>query len=87
MSRVIYMFERVNKGGIVLLIYDLVVVKVVYNKDLDLLIDRIIGIINKKIIILNFIINGLKEVKIGYEWEGKNMELIKESELIIFMKN
>lgn len=87
MSRAIYTFERVNKGGTALSTYDLVVAKAAYNKDLDSLTDRIIGIINKKIIIPNSIINGLKEVKIGYEWEGKNMELIKESELTTFMKN
>lgn len=87
MSRAIYTFERVNKGGTALSTYDLVVAKAAYNKDLDSLTDRVIEIINKKIIIPNSIINGLKEVKIGYEWEGKNMELIKESEVTTFMKN
>lgn len=87
MSRAIYTFERVNKGGTALSTYDLVVAKAAYNKDLDSLTDRIIGIINKKITIPNSITNGLKEVKTGYEWEGKNMELIKDSELTTFMKN
>lgn len=87
MSRAIYTFERVNKGGTALSTYDLVVAKAAYNKDLDSLTDRIIGIINKKITIPNSIINGLKEVNVGYEWEGKNMELIKDSELTPFMKN
>lgn len=87
MSRAIYTFERVNKGGTALSTYDLVVAKAAYNKDLDSLTDRIIGIINKKITIPNSITNGLKEVNTGYEWEGKNMELIKESELTTFMKN
>lgn len=87
MSRAIYTFERVNKGGTALSTYDLVVAKAAYNKDLDSLTDRIIGIINRKITIPNSITNGLKEVKTGYEWEGKNMELIKDSELTTFMKN
>ncbi|NFH80193.1 hypothetical protein FDA09_00585 [Clostridium botulinum] len=87
MSRAIYTFERVNKGGTALSTYDLVVAKAAYNKDLDSLTDRIIDIINKKIIIPNSIINGLKDVNVGYEWEGKNIELIKESELTTFMKN
>lgn len=87
MSRAIYTFERVNKGGTALSTYDLVVAKAAYNKDLDSLTDRIIEIINKKITIPNSITNGLKEVNTGYEWEGKNMELIKESELTTFMKN
>lgn len=87
MSRAIYTFERVNKGGTALSTYDLIVAKAAYNKDLDKLTDRIINIIKKKITIPNAIINGLKEVNIGYEWEGKNMELLKESELTPFMKN
>lgn len=87
MSRAIYTFERVNKGGTVLSTYDLVVAKAAYNKDLDSLTDRIIGIINKKITIPNSIINNLKEVNTGCQWEGKNMELIKDSELTTFIKN
>lgn len=87
MSRAIYTFERVNKGGTALSTYDLVVAKAAYNKDLDSLTDRIIDIINKKITIPDSIRNGLRKVCTGYKWQGKNMELLKDNELATFMKN
>lgn len=87
MSRAIYTFERVNKGGTALSTYDLVVAKAAYNKDLDSLTDRIINIINKEITIPDAISNGLKKVHRGHKWEGKNMELLKDNELTTFMKN
>lgn len=87
MSRAIYTFERVNKGGTALSTYDLVVAKAAYNKDLDSLTDRIIDIINEKVAIPDSITIGLKKVHAGYRWEGKNMELLKDNELNTFMKN
>lgn len=86
MSRAIYTFERVNKGGTALSIYDLVVAKAAYNKELDSLTDRIINIINEKIEIPNSIKNTLKEVNID-KWEGKTMQLLKDDEVTTFIKN
>ncbi|AUN03599.1 DUF262 domain-containing protein [Clostridium botulinum] len=89
MSKAIYTFERVNKGGTALSTYDLVVAKAAYNKDSESLslTDRIINIINKQVIIPESISNSLKKVDTEYIWEGKNMELLKDNELSTFMKN
>lgn len=86
MSRAVYTFERVNKGGTALSTYDLVVAKAAYNKELDSLTDRIINIINEKIEIPNSIKSTLKNVDIG-NWEGKKMQLLKDNEVTTFMKN
>lgn len=87
MSRAIYTFERVNKGGTALSTYDLVVAKAAYNKELKSLTDRIIGIINDKLSMPQSIICRLKKSSELYEWEGKYMELLKDNELSTFMKN
>lgn len=87
MSRAIYTFERVNKGGTALSTYDLVVAKAAYNKNLESLTDRIIRIINQKISIPYSIINRLRNSISSYEWEGKYMELLKDNELSTFLKN
>lgn len=87
MSRAIYTFERVNKGGTALSTYDLVVAKAANNKDLSSLTDRIIETITNEITIPNSIINGLKGIETSYKWKGVNMELIKETELTPFIKN
>ncbi len=87
MSRAIYTFERVNKGGTALSTYDLVVAKSAYNAELSSLTDRIIEIINKEINIPQSILNGLKETANESNWKGSNMDLIKENELTAFIKN
>ncbi|UEL46437.1 DUF262 domain-containing protein [Terrisporobacter hibernicus] len=86
MSRAIYTFERVNKGGTALSTYDLVVAKAAHNQGLESLTDRILKKINKEMYIPNSITNGLYSIN-SNKWTAKNMELNKDNELCNFTKN
>lgn len=86
MSRAIYTFERVNKGGTSLSTYDLVVAKAAQNTREESLTDRIISLINKEIEIPESLTKKLLGEKVN-KWNPKNMDLIKDEELSNFMKN
>lgn len=86
MSRAIYTFERVNKGGTVLSTYDLIVAKAAHNQDLDSLTDRILRQINKEINIPLSITNVLLNID-NNNWIANKMELNKDNQLCNFIKN
>lgn len=86
MSRAIYTFERVNKGGTALSTYDLIVAKAAHNQGLESLTDRILKRINVEIDIPNAITNCLRNIE-GNKWIAKDMELSKDNELCNFIKN
>ncbi len=86
MSRAIYTFERVNKGGTPLSTYDLVVAKAAQDGNDESLTDRIIDMINIEFDIPKSITNTLIGID-EYKWNPKNMDLIKDEELSSFMKN
>lgn len=87
MSRAIYTFERVNKGGTALSTYDLVVAKAAYDKNIDSLTNRILYMVKTGVTIPNSISNSLKGLKEEYKWEPEKMDLIKDNELTTFLKN
>lgn len=86
MSRAIYTFEYVNKGGTALSTYDLIVAKSAHDKKMESLTDRIKKIIEKDIILPNSLVDNLKNV-CTKEWNSRRMDVIKDSELGTFIKN
>lgn len=87
MSRAIYAFEYINKGGTSLSIYDLIVAKAAHDEEIEgSLTDKIISLIDKEIELPDSLTNGLKNID-SNKWTAKNMDIIKDDELVSFTKN
>lgn len=86
MSRAIYTFEYVNKGGTALSTYDLVVAKSAHDKSKKSLTERISHTLKTNIQIPDSL---RKKVDLDkdYMWSSNIMDTIKDEELSVFTKN
>lgn len=86
MNRAIYTFENVNKGGVSLSTYDLVVAKAAHIKDTKSLTERIQDYVKEEISIPESIYSkssGDEE----YSWTASIMGLLNENSVIEILKN
>ncbi len=85
MNRAIYTFENVNKGGVSLSTYDLIVAKAAHDRELMSLTTRIQNQINENIIIPRSVLKNSGEDVIY--WNPADMGLMKENEISEIIKN
>lgn len=86
MNRAIYTFETVNKGGVSLSTYDLIVAKAAYIKNEKSLTEKIKELLEKKIKISEALYS-LENNEQEYLWNPLNMGLLKDDSIIDLVKN
>ncbi|KGN00090.1 hypothetical protein Z969_10155 [Clostridium novyi A str. 4570] len=86
MSRAIYTFEYVNKGGTALSTYDLIVAKAAHDEKMKSLTDRIKNIIDQDIVLPDSLVDNLKNI-CTKDWNARRMDVLKDNELCNFIKN
>ena len=82
MGRAIHTFEKVNKGGTPLSVYDLIVAKVAQVNKLQTLTERIESIVNEELILPISLTSKLKGVRGNYNWTPKVMNLIDDKGIV-----